>query len=223
VRFEYYPGENQLLSVSGFYKKFENPIEQVMAQLGATTRERTFKNVKSAINYGLEIEARKNFGFINDNFKNLVAFANLALIQSSVDLEGTSSPNKNRPLQGQSPYVLNVGLQASFPDLGLNSTLVFNRVGDRVFEVGVTGYNDIYERHRNLLDFQIAKRIGKLAEIKLNWQDILRPDYIYYQDTNNDGKYQAPSGDFQQGNGEDNLIQRVKVGSTISLSFSMRF
>lgn len=223
VRFEYYPGENQLLSVSGFYKKFENPIEQVMAQLGATTRERTFKNVKSAVNYGLEIEARKNFGFINDNFKNLVAFANLALIQSSVDLEGTSSPNKDRPLQGQSPYVLNVGLQASFPDLGLNSTLVFNRVGDRVFEVGVTGYNDIYERHRNLLDFQIAKRIGKLAEIKLNWQDILRPDYIYYQDANNDGKYQAPTGDFQLGNGEDNLIQRVKVGSTISLSFSMRF
>lgn len=223
LRFEYYPGENQLFSVSLFYKHFNNPIEQIMAQLGATTRERTFRNVKSAENYGVEFEARKNFGFINEKLKNLVAFTNLALIRSSVDLTGTSSPNPNRPLQGQSPYVLNVGVQAAFPELGLNTTLVFNRVGDRVFEVGIVGYNDIYERHRNLLDFQIAKRIGKRGELKLNWQDILHPDYIYYQDVTKDGKYQAPSGPFKAGSGEDNLIQRIHVGSTISLAFSMRF
>jgi len=223
LRFEYYPGENQLFSVSAFYKKFNNPIEQIMAQLGATTRERSFRNVKSAQNYGLEFEARKNFGFINEEFKNLVAFTNLALIKSSVDLKGTSSPNLNRPLQGQSPYVFNVGLQANFTKIGLNTTVVFNRVGDRVFEVGITGYNDIYERHRNLLDFQIAKRLGKFAEIKLNWQDILAPDYVYYQDANNNRKYDEPTGDFKLGNGKDNLIQRVQVGSTVTLAFSMRF
>lgn len=220
LRYEIFPGMNQVLSVSAFFKHFDNPIEQVVASSGATTRIRTFRNIPSARNYGVEFEVRKNFGFVNEKFENLVAFANLALIRSELDLSNTNSPNPDRPLQGQSPYVANAGIQANFPKWGLNATAVYNVVGDRVFEVGFVGYNDIYERRRNLLDFQLSKKIGKRGEIKLNCQDLLAQDFVFYQDQNKNNKYDATT---DAKNPQDNLVQRINAASTVSLSFGYRF
>ena len=215
LRYEIYPGQNQLFSVSLFYKKFNNPIEFTFAAQGAGTRTFSYSNVKSARNYGAEIELRKNMEFLGAGWENLQLFTNAALIRSDIDLsKGVSYFDSTRALQGQSPYIINAGLSYNMPAWGLNTTLVYNVIGDRIAQVGTVGYGDIYERHRNLLDFQISKRFWQRGEVKLTWSDIFRSDFLYYQDNNASHKYEAD---------KDNVMQRLNLGSTVTLSLGYRF
>ncbi|MCB9332686.1 MAG: TonB-dependent receptor [Lewinellaceae bacterium] len=214
LRYEIYPGQNELFSVSLFYKKFNNPIEFTFSSLGAGTRTFNFQNIPSANNYGVELELRKHLGFIAAGLQDLTFFTNAAFIRSKLDLSNVSSFDSDRALQGQSPYLVNTGLTYNHANWGLSTTLVYNIIGDRVAYVGTTGYADVYERHRNLLDFQIAKRLGERGEVKLTWGDILRPDFMYYQDNNANHKFDADV---------DNVMQRLNFGSTITLGFGYRF
>jgi len=164
VRYEVYPGQNQLFSVSLFYKKFNNPIEFVFSAQGAGTRTFSFNNVKSANNYGLELELRKNFDFVG--LESLVFFSNASFIRSSIDLsQGVSFFDDTRALQGQSPYIINAGFTYNLVNLGLSTTIVYNVIGDRISQVGTVGFGDIYERRRHLLDFYINKRLGDHGEV----------------------------------------------------------
>lgn len=213
VRYEIYPGRNQLFSVSLFYKKFKNPIEFTFAAAGAGTRTFSYNNVASANNYGVEIEWRKNLDFIGA--ENLLFFSNASFIRSNIDLsQGVSYFDSTRALQGQSPYIINAGLTYNFAKIGMNATLIYNVIGDRVAQVGTVGYGDIYERHRNLLDCSISKRLGSRGEVKLTWSDMLRPEFLYYQDNNATHKYEAA---------DDHVIQRLRFGSTITLGLGYRF
>jgi outer membrane receptor protein involved in Fe transport len=213
VRYEIYPGQNQLFSVSLFYKKFDNPIEFTFSSLGAGTRTFTFQNVPGATNYGAEMEIRKNLTFISDRLENLSVFANGALIRSTIDLSNAEAYDSTRALQGQSPYILNAGIALNLPNWGVTSTLVYNVIGDRVAQVGTAGYADVYERHRNLLDFQLSKRFGARGEVKLTWSDILRPYFLFYQDNDANHKYNED---------KDSIMQRINYGSTVTLSVGYR-
>lgn len=213
LRYELYPGRNQLFSVSLFYKRFKNPIEFTFSAVGTGTNTFSYVNVASANNYGAEFEIRKNLDFLGA--EDLTFFSNAAFIRSNIDLsEGVSYFDSTRALQGQSPYVINAGLNYNWRKIGLNTALIFNVIGDRISRVGTVGYGDIYERHRNLLDFSVSKNIGERGEIKFTWGDILNQDFLYYQDENSSHKYEP---------GVDNVIQRLQFGSTISLSLGYRF
>lgn len=212
LRYELYPGRNQLFSLSLFYKKFRNPIEFTFAAVGAGTRTFSYNNVQSANNYGLELEIRKNLDFIGA--ENLLFFSNASFIRSSIDLSsGVSYYDHSRGLQGQSPYIINAGLTYSLTKIGLSTTVIYNVIGDRIAQVGTVGYGDIYERHRNLLDFSVSKRLSDRGSIKLTWGDILSPEFMYYQDNNASHKFEP---------GVDNVMQRLHLGSSISLGLSYR-
>jgi outer membrane receptor protein involved in Fe transport len=213
LRYEVYPGKNQLISVSLFYKKFKNPIEFTFAAAGAGTRTFSFNNVASANNYGAEFELRKNLDFIG--LENVLFFSNASFIRSNIDLsKGVSYYDSTRALQGQSPYIINAGLTYNITKFGMSTTLIYNVIGDRVAQVGTVGYGDIYERHRNLLDLSVNKRLGKHGEVKLTWGDILRPEFVYYQDNNASHRYEP---------GKDNVMQRLHFGSNITLGLGYRF
>lgn len=214
VRYEYYPGQNQLLSVSLFYKKFKDPIERNFSSTGGGTASFSFQNVASAENYGVELEARKNLAFMGSWGENFVIFSNAAFIGSTIDLSNADSYDPKRALQGQSPYIVNTGLTANLPKWDLSTTLAYNIIGDRVAYVGTDNFADIYERHRNLLDFSVSKKISNRGEVKLTWGDILRSDFIYYQDNNSSHKFEPEV---------DNLMQRRNFGSTITLGLGYRF
>ena len=63
VRWEYFPGGNQLLAASFFYKNFDRPIEQTM--ISAVALLRTFSNANAARNYGFELEFRRGLNFMS--------------------------------------------------------------------------------------------------------------------------------------------------------------
>ncbi len=213
LRYELYPSAGETFTVSAFYKNFNDPIEQrVNSNSTPVVRGINFLNANQATSLGLEIDIRKNLSFLGGGalLDNLTAFANASYIDSKVQGVGI-----DRPLQGQSPYLVNAGLQYFAPKSSITFTSVYNRIGQRIFLVGYQGYPDIYENARDVLDLQISKRILKSqAEIKLNVGDVLNQSTIFYQ--NNEGNSKMA----YEGPGTDRMINSSRLGSNISLSFS---
>lgn len=179
-RFEFYPGNNETFNAGVFFKNFTNPIE--VAIRGNNPTQFSFDNIPSAYSYGFETEARKNLGFINDRLKNFSSVFNLALIKSSVAFD--------RPLQGQSPYIINMGLFYQNQDRGFMASIVYNRIGKRIIAVGRPSPNewesipDIYEMPRNECDLSFSKRIGRRVDFKAGIKDLFGEMAIYQQNVN---------------------------------------
>ena len=200
VRYEFFPSGNQLLSIGGFYKIIKNPIEYSIDVTQPFTTF-TYQNEKTARIYGIELEARKNLTFLGKAafWQDLTVFGNLSLIQSKLQFEAGTQAKQNRPLQGQSPFIVNGGIQYESPENGWSLSTMVNRVGRRIAFVGVDAKfgdtrQDIYEAPRTVLDVQIGKTIKKF-NIKLTLADILRQRQNFYQDADGDGKYKTASPD----------------------------
>lgn len=102
-----------------------------------------------------------------------------------VDLSKFAGQNQSeRPLQGQSPYLLNFGLSYQHPDLGLAVNVLYNKIGRRIWLVGSNGYLDTYEAPRDLFDVQISQMLGKNFQIKFTVSDLFNQPYTFYQDQN---------------------------------------
>lgn len=220
-RYEIYPSSGEIFSVSVFGKHFKNPIESVIPSGAvATNLIITYANPKSAVSYGAELEFRKKLSFFESPFlQNISVFGNLAYIKSSVDFEGAdiSIFETGRPMQGQSPYIINGGLQYNSEKGGFSFTGLINRIGHRIALVGFQGYPDIYENGRTVIDLQVAKKLFKdRGELKLNVGDILNQKAVFYQNTNDITKRAFK-------NTEDNVWNSFRYGTNISLSFAINF
>lgn len=227
-RYEFLPTPDQVVSVGGFYKVINNPIEQRYDASQPTFRTFTFSNEKRARVYGLELEFKKTFDFIgrrsDKNFFNFLYFtSNLSLIQSRVAVAEGSSSVDNRPLQGQSPYLVNFSLGYDNPNNGWSATLSANKYGRRLSLVGPSvdpssrklnpnGYS-IYENPRTVIDLQVSKAI-KMFTIKATLGDLLHQDLIFYNDNN-------ISGNFEEN--KDNTVFRSKIGYTFTLALAASF
>lgn len=245
LRYEFFPGKAQLFSVSAFYKEFKNPIE---IQVQANNSDK-YQNAKSGTDYGMEIEYRtlvsSIFGSENSKILNdLTFFTNMAIIRSKVDISNIvkSAKLEDIPMQGQSPYVFNAGLQYMNKELGWSFSANMNKIGNRIAIHGNQIQGDenpaFWEKSRTLLDLQLAKFFLKeKLELRFNVQNVLAQDLDVYQ--NND--LQATdkikgfkafvnktfTGDSQNKNGynsqEDDIIWKTKFGSTLSFSVYYNF
>ena len=152
---------------------------------------------------------RKKLDFVNA-LRNFTFQTNLAYIYNRVQ---RGSSKLDRPMQGQSPYVLNASLQYDIEKLGINTTLLYNQIGDRIFYVG-GDQPPVWEASRPVFDFQIAKKILKNdGEIKFSASDMLNRVANFYQDLNDNRKYD---------NGVDALTIRRQYGSNFSFTFSYK-
>jgi outer membrane receptor protein involved in Fe transport len=175
LRFEHYPSPNETFNIGAFYKYFRNPIEMVI--MGNSPTQYSFENVVSAYSYGLETDVRKSLGFIS-GAENFSVILNAAFIKSKVQFpEGALQ--RNRSLQGQSPYMINAGIFYYNDKNGLMVTMLYNIIGKRIVAVGRPSPNqwedipNIYEMPRNVLDLAVSKKIGQKFEIKAGIKDIL--------------------------------------------------
>ena len=187
IRYEIYPSSGELVTMGAFYKNFANPIEQIFNEGSGGSSTFTYQNAKKATTYGVELEMRKKLT------KHFTLQANGSLIKSSLK---DSTLNLDRPLQGQSPYLINMGLLYDIAEKGFNATVLFNQVGERIYLVGdVQGgasTPNIYEAPRALFDFQMSKKFAdNKAEIKLTISDILNQKQTFYQNNTSDTKYNS--------------------------------
>lgn len=229
IRYELFPNAGEIFSGSVFYKHFKNPIESKVTSSGLSQYDVTPVNYNSAYNIGAEVELRKKLGFLAENsfLNNTTFYANLAYIKSVVD-DNTIVNAKDRPLSGQSNYVINTSLSYALPGDKVSFNLLYNRIGQRLYLVGEGGGADgsgklgnIYESPRNLLDFQANMNISKRSSFRLNIKDLLNAKYRFYYDQNGNNKFDNPV--YKRGSissGEDYLLQQYRPGTTFSLTYS---
>ncbi len=171
LRYDYYFTPKEFVSLGVFRKDITKPIETVTV-IG-TEDIRTFKNTDSALNDGIEFEFRKRL------FSNFYISGNFSLIDSKVNIgaeNAAASTSLSRPLQGQSPYLINNSLEYSNRKWGLDSAISYNVAGRRISEVGAFGSPDIYEEPFEQLDFTLVKKLNKKVSIGFRAQNLLNPD-----------------------------------------------
>ncbi len=230
LRYEIYPGAGQVLSVTGFYKNLNNPIEAVQRTGVSGDPELYYTNVPGVTNIGGELEYRIKLGVFTKNdsavfLNNTTVFTNFSYIKSEVNNSNIIGQSK-RPLQGQSPYLINAGIQFLHPTKDWSMSLSYNVVGQRIFVVGNVQEFNIWEKQRNVIDFQLTKTFKKKLELKFNVRDMVGQDQIFYQNTDeNDAtlstKQKRKSSKYQEG--KDDVVWRVKYAPTFSMGISYKF
>ena len=171
-------GDN--VSVSLFYKSFENHIEIVQ-----TVGFFTWVNAKNAEAYGIEIEGKKTL------VKGLEIMGNITFIESQTEIESGSHYNSDaiaRDMYGQAPYVLNGMLSYSTDKLGgLSAAISYNRQGEKLALVNENpeAIPGVYELPRDILDFKISKNIGKNFSVEFKARNILNSPFIRAYDYEN--------------------------------------
>ena len=186
LRYEFFPKAGALLSLSGFYKQFSNPI--VSTYLAAEQIEYQFVNVPKATVSGIEIEARSDLGFVDTRLEQFRVGANFSLIQSEADIDAAElgrirdflpSFGSTRQLQGQSPYIFNANMSWSPSRSGIETTIAYNMFGDRLALNGNNGTPDVFERGRGSLDITLSKSFGPFG-FRLSGSNLLNPAYETY-------------------------------------------
>jgi outer membrane receptor protein involved in Fe transport len=219
LRYEYAPGKGQIFSVSGFYKDFTDPIELINRTGTSGAPELYFTNVSKVVNLGAELEYRLNLGFLKETedttfWDNSTLYTNFSYIRSKVDLAGVIGSGTDRPLQGQSPYLINAGFSYFDEKSGWAFNASYNVVGQRIYIVGNVQEPSVWENGRNIVDVQVSKLINEKFEVKLNVKDLLAQDLVFFQDLNGNKKLD---------NGIDNPWQEINYGQTVTLSFKYLF
>lgn len=176
ARYEYFFEGGQTVALSGFYKYFQNPIELVAYSAAAPSNFQP-RNVGNATVAGLEFEVRKNLGFMR--LSNFEINSNFSYIYSAVTRDSTEYEarvvsarigeviDKLRPMQGQSPYMVNIGLNYNNSKKGLQGGLFYNVQGEKLYIVGVADNPDVFEVPFHSLNFNLMQRFGKDRQYQL--------------------------------------------------------
>lgn len=171
VRWEWFFGPGEVLGIGAFGKWFTDPIEQIV--IVSAQHSVTYENAVGASDLGLELDGKVFLGEILDD-RAFVA-GNLAVIRSRVDLSesGGIASNKERALQGQSPYVVNLQLGWEDADRGTRATLVYNASGKRITDVGALGAPDSYELAVHQVDLVASQELVGGLKVGLKLQNLL--------------------------------------------------
>ena len=223
LRWEMLDFNGQMLSVSTFYKSFNNPIEIV--QFATQTGAYQPRNVGDAEVLGVEIEARYNLINLTDYLSQFSFSINASIIESKIELSKTEYDsrlenarqgekiNKFRDMSGQSPYLLNIGLsyenEEVFNFSDFKAGLYYNVQGPTLLYAGIVDRPDIYVNPFNSLNFSSSfslkdKRFK--AGVKISNLLNSKKEMVYKS-------YKS----------EDQIFTRLKQGQTFSLSVSYNF
>lgn len=220
VRYERYGENGQLFAVSAFYKAFTDPIELVAFPEAPNNLQP--QNVNSADVFGAEIEIRKNFGFITEGLSKFSVNANFSVIESVVKMSQQEFESRQlaardnetiddeRDLQGQSPYLLNVGLRYDDENKGWQGGLFYNVQGETLEVVGIRNVPDAFTQPFHNMSFRLSKAFGEDKQSTINFgfsnllNDVIETNYNSFQ-------------------AESRIYSRRDPGQQISLGYSYNF
>ncbi|MFM1886459.1 MAG: hypothetical protein RL026_1616 [Pseudomonadota bacterium] len=229
ARYEWYFQPEQRLSLAGFYKQIDKPVE-AFTGFNDNTPVTSYANAPKASLYGIEADVQKYFpleavsGSAFLSSRRVVAIANYTFTQSelkvgagdTVAVFGTAvQPASNffedgSPLTGQSDHLVNLQLGLEGLDRMSQQTLLLSYASDRVTSRGAAGLPDIMESPGIRLDFVMREGFelfGKEMELKLELRNLTRREYR----------------EFQQRGSNKVYYNRYDVGTKYSLSLSTSF
>jgi outer membrane receptor protein involved in Fe transport len=178
VRWEWYRRPREVVSVAVFAKHFDRPIERVYRGTSGT-RITTFENARSALNYGVELEARAGLGFLTRRLDDFAAFSNVTLMRSEIDLQdvGAGSTEPERAMVGQAPYVVNAGLTYTSSSGRVGATALYNVVGRRIFAASLLPLPSVYEQERHVVDLSFRFPLVRSISGKVDLKNLLDAPY----------------------------------------------
>ncbi|MDZ7738291.1 MAG: TonB-dependent receptor [Bacteroidales bacterium] len=221
LRWELYHGLGQMVSVSGFYKKFIDPIEivQYATQTGAFQP----RNVGDGKVLGVEFELRQDMGIIAEALENFGFISNVSVTRSQIELSSTEylsrienartgqTIEKDRVMAGQAPYIINAGISYNGGEKGFGkgfeAGLYYNVQGMTLQYVGIADRPDIYMLPFHNLNFTTSKTFGKDQRTTLSFK---------IDNLLNDEKESV----FRSFNPTDQFFTRLEPGITFHLKLS---
>ncbi|WP_028113661.1 TonB-dependent receptor domain-containing protein [Ferrimonas kyonanensis] len=187
LRWEWYLESGSNLSVGGFYKRFDAPIESVQVVTEQDTLL-TFQNAEDGWIYGIETEFFQRLGVFNEGSEildGLFVAGNLTLSDSEIKItpSGNIDPtNTARRMTGHSEYVANLQLSFDSPGSMHSATLVYNVFGERIAYAGTGGLDDVYEQPFHSLDFTYSFYPTDSLSAKLKVKNLLGEESEYEQE-----------------------------------------
>lgn len=181
ARWEWFTGEDEVLAATLFYKRFDDPIEA--AVVSAAQGDLQYVNAPEATAIGAELEARLPLRRLASALRPFRAAANVALIRSRVDFGGERrlQTSDRRPMQGQSPFVVNAAFTWAAP-FRTELTVLYNVSGRRVAEVGFDGLPDTYEQPFHRVDLTLSGRLAPSWKLKAALTNLLDDEVVLKQD-----------------------------------------
>ncbi len=208
ARYEWYFDRDQRVSLAGFYKRIDNPIEPVLTIAGGATPRTGFANAPAADLYGAELELQKYFPL--DTLTSSAAFstrravliANYTYTQSKLKVGSQTviDPNLNEVaanllfqdgarLTGQSDHLVNLQIGLEDTESLSQQTLMLTYASDRITNRGPLDSNarqpDLIERPGVRLDFIVRQgvQVGPAeVEVKLEARNLLGTPYREFQE-----------------------------------------
>ncbi len=184
IRYETFQRGGQIVSLSFFYKKFENPLELVVFS-GSAPDNFQPRNLGDASVYGVEFEIRKNLGVVSSSLSDFMLSLNTSLIKSALEMdksEGGEYESRlnnlrdgetikdTRQMQGQAPYLINAGLSYSPLDAHWDAGLFYNVQGRSISIVGIGATADVYDVPFHSLNLSVKRDFGKEKNHQLTFQ-----------------------------------------------------
>lgn len=205
LKWEFFPTNDQLISLALFYKDIQDPINRTAQRGGESIW--TFENTgDKAEVYGIELESKinllkPNYNEANDEYAgvDLNLVVNATLMHHEQDLkfvptaDGNSATefyrfgtNKTTGLEGASDFIFNTNLNLKTSGKNpFGASLNANYASDKIYVLGNPegfaiydySYNDnIVENGFVVLNARVSQEIGKNWQVSLNGQNLLNPE-----------------------------------------------
>jgi TonB-dependent receptor len=206
ARAEWYFATDQRLSVSGFYKKIDKPIEAFVISLNDSLVT-SYANAPQARLYGAELELQKYFdladmggwfgarrGVVIANYtysksKLKVASGDAVAVYAASSGIATDYFRDGAPLTGQSDHLVNLQFGLENTERLSQQTILLSYASKRVVSRGLNGSTpqpDVIERPGLSLDFVAREGVevmGKQLELKIEARNLLHTNHKEYQNT----------------------------------------
>lgn len=184
LRYELFLNEGQMVSLSGFYKSFEKPIELVQYFSQKDTYQP--RNVGDGKVLGVEFELRKNLGFAGESAKNFIFTTNVTVTKSEIELSKTEYDSrvlnarqgevvgKYRDMAGQAPYIVNAGIAYNGSSTGfwggLEAGVYYNVQGTTLQIAGIDDIPDVYNKPFHSLNLNANKSFGRDKRFQIGFK-----------------------------------------------------
>jgi len=223
LKYEWFYGKSELLSLAAFGKQINDPINRVIAN-DATGTQRYFRSGDKAEVLGVEFELKKNIKVDEYDQPVLAVGFNATYTYTKQDLKSsegifttTFEEGRTEELQGAAPVIVNADISYSptFGNYKPTLNAVFSYFSDRIDAIGSGQLGNIVEKGVPTLNFVFKNNIGDNFEVNATAFNLLNPNIQYIRETD--------SGDVFVTSPNGKGIASYKRGINLSLQLKYKF